>query len=148
MTAHNEMDIHEIRRRNLRRLAAGYKNRAEFARAIGRSDQQAWALVGEKSTKGIGGRIARDIEEKLNLERGSLDHLDDLPAPEEQAGLNEQLLLDCLRAVRQEITRLGLQLDPEDADELLVRATMLLYSFSQDAGELLPAHTALKAARL
>lgn len=148
MTTHSEMDIHEIRRRNLRRLAAGYKNRAEFARAIGRSDQQAWALVGEKTTKGIGGRIARDIEEKLNLPRGALDHLEEPPAEESGGSVDEQMLLECLRAVRQEIRRLGLQLDPEDADELLVRATMLLYSFSQDAGELLPAHTALRAARL
>ena len=148
MTANSEMDIHEIRRRNLRKLANGYKNRAEFARAIGRSDQQAWALVGEKTTKGIGGRIARDIEEKLGLERGALDQLEGSAAPEAEAGVDEKLLLDCLRAIRKEIARLQLQLDPEDADELLVRATMLLYTFSKEAGELLPAHTALGAARL
>ena len=145
------MDVNEIRRRKARQLArqlaggsgTGFK---EIALKMGWSQSMTSQFLGASAPRKITDKRAREIESKFGKPHGWLDREEE--APEAEAGVDEKLLLDCLRAIRKEIARLQLQLDPEDADELLVRATMLLYTFSKEAGELLPAHTALGAARL
>lgn len=62
-----------IRRQNLERLLKErYNGRiAELSRAIQRDDAYVWQLL--KGKRNIGERVARDIEIKLDLARGSLD---------------------------------------------------------------------------
>jgi hypothetical protein len=108
---YTKMDINEIRRANMRRLAANYKNRAEFARVLGRSEQQLYHLIGKKNPKNIGNRIARDVEDKLGLKTGSLDILQE-PSTSGPAtardGVNLELLEDCITAIEEAIAEQGI----------------------------------------
>ena len=146
------MDINELRRRKARELARGLtgglrKGHPEMAERMGWDSSLTSQLIGDNARRKITDRRAREIESKFGKPHGWMDQQEVEPVRSE-GEVDEKLLLDCLRAIRKEIARLQLQLDPEDADELLARATMLLYTFSKEAGELLPAHTALGAARL
>ena len=59
----------EIRVANVNTLIEGYESLREFAEAIDRAPAVASQVKGGR----IGERMARHIEEKLNLERGYLD---------------------------------------------------------------------------
>ncbi|MDP5210971.1 MULTISPECIES: hypothetical protein [unclassified Microbulbifer] len=106
------MDINEIRRANMRRLAADYKNRRAFADALGRSEQQLYQLIGKNATKSIGNRIARDVEQKLTLKEYSLD-VSMEPAENQPSitpdGIDLELLESCIEAVESAIESQGLQ---------------------------------------
>ncbi|WP_444893609.1 hypothetical protein ACJJIE_03750 [Microbulbifer sp. TRSA001] len=104
------MDINEIRRTNIRRIAADYKNRAEFARKVGRSEQQLYSLIGKGATKTIGNRIARDLEERLGLKEGELDRLESNDSTAKIASdIDLELLRKCIDAIEVEIEKQGLQ---------------------------------------
>lgn len=71
----DDMSVAAARRANLAQIIEdrfGGKT-ADCARAIGRLDAQLWAVL--NGVRNIGERLARDIEEKLNLPTGSLDQL-------------------------------------------------------------------------
>ncbi|QKJ67465.1 hypothetical protein HQN60_12535 [Deefgea piscis] len=69
------METSEIRRLNLKRLAATYPSQTAFANAIYRElDQVGHLLSGRRN---IGARLAKHIETALNLNNGSLS----LPPP-------------------------------------------------------------------
>lgn len=109
------MDINEIRRANMRRLAAGYKNRRAFADALGRSEQQLYQLIGKNATKSIGNRIARDVEQKLVLKENSLDVLMEPAADQPSAnpdGVDLELLENCIEAVEDAIESQGIRAMP------------------------------------
>lgn len=70
------MDNKEIRLGNLRWLVAREGSAAALGRKLDRSDSQMSQLLKERpdgSRKGIGDRLARDIERKLSLPRGWMD---------------------------------------------------------------------------
>lgn len=99
------MDINDIRRANLRRIASKYKSRAEFARVLERSEQQLYYLIGRSAGKVIGNRIARDIENRLDLSHGTLDISQESAKTAATAadGVNLEVLQDCIVAVEAEI---------------------------------------------
>ncbi|QFT55602.1 hypothetical protein [Microbulbifer sp. THAF38] len=105
------MDINEIRRTNIRRIAADYKNRAEFARKVDRSEQQLYSLISKGATKTIGNRIARDLEEKLGLKEGELDRLESSNDSTSKiaSDIDLELLRKCIDAIEVEIEKQGLQ---------------------------------------
>lgn len=67
------MDIHEIRRHNARLLAEKNKTLASFAEVIGRPPTQVSRFMGKNPTRGIGTKIAREIEQAFNKPHGWLD---------------------------------------------------------------------------
>ncbi|MDP1586304.1 MAG: hypothetical protein Q8M07_01050 [Prosthecobacter sp.] len=73
--------IEEIRRENLQILIDGYAsgNATKFGDIVGRSQSQISNVLNH--VRDIGSALARDIEIKLNLERGWLDHDHDEKAP-------------------------------------------------------------------
>lgn len=131
---YTKMDINEIRRANLRRLAADFKSRAEFARKVERSEQQLYTLIGKKAVKPIGDRIARDLEKKLGLSKGDLDVLKDDAAAAAAApdGVNLELLEDCIVAVEEEIESQGLTGMPAQKK---AQAIALAYSATLASGK-------------
>lgn len=144
------MDVNEIRLQKTRELArrlskdggSGFK---EIAEKMGWQQSLTSQLLGANAKRKITDQRAREIEKAFGKEHGWLDHLE--PAAHDSVD-NEALLLACMRAVRDEIRRLNLNLTPDDADELLVKSTIILYRFSQQAGDLLPASIAIASARL
>lgn len=64
-------DYPSIRRKNLALLAEQTGGRAALARRCGKTTQQISGML--QGQKGFGERIARDIEQKLGLEAGTLD---------------------------------------------------------------------------
>lgn len=125
------MDINDIRRKNLRRLAADYRTRADFARAIGRSEQQLYYLIGPKASKAIGDRIARDVEKKLGQERGSLDVLPEGSCLQVGQGLDIELLQDCIERIEQACEEMGITMPPAKK----AQAVALAYSATQASGQ-------------
>ncbi|MCH9691699.1 MAG: hypothetical protein K0U59_06500 [Gammaproteobacteria bacterium] len=99
------MDINDIRRTNLRRIASKYKSRAAFARVLDRSEQQLYYLIGPSADKPIGDRVARHVENRLDLSRGTLDLLQETAKTPAVAsdGVNLEVLQDCIVAVEAEI---------------------------------------------
>jgi hypothetical protein len=67
------MDASEIRRRNIEQLVRQAGGPTEFARLVGRDQAQVSQWISVTKPKPIGGRLARDIEERLGHERGWLD---------------------------------------------------------------------------
>lgn len=64
--------IEEIRLENLRSLIAKLGGPESFSMKIGKTPNQISQLANEH--KGIGSKIAREVEEAINLERGWLDN--------------------------------------------------------------------------
>ena len=77
------MDIQEIRRHNSRLLASRFKTLTEFAEALDRAPTYVSRFLGKNPTRGIGGKIAREIETAFDKPHGWLDiyhkSLDDTP---------------------------------------------------------------------
>ena len=68
------MDINEIRRINLRNLIEQSGGRQAFIEKTGKNDSQVSQLLSTaKSSRNIGNKLARDIEEKCGKEPGYLD---------------------------------------------------------------------------
>ena len=67
------MDIQEIRRHNAHLLAEQYKTLTAFAEAIGRPPTQVSRFMGKNPTRGIGNKIARQIENTFDKPHGWLD---------------------------------------------------------------------------
>lgn len=67
------MDISEIRYSNARLLVEEAGSMVAFAEKIGKAPTQASAIAGKNPRKGIGNRIAREIEEAFGKTRGWLD---------------------------------------------------------------------------
>lgn len=67
------LDITDIRRKNLQALvdARSGGNRSAFAAEVGKLPQQIGGML--TGSKSFGAKIAREIEERLGLERGVLD---------------------------------------------------------------------------
>lgn len=122
----------EIRLRNVRRLMSERGiNLTEFAQALGKSQPQISSLAGRTPTKAIGEKIARQIEERFGLERGSLD-LDSAPPPVARVGCNEVALRESLAALFAALGRHGGEL-PEPSR--LAAAAMMLYRVADSQGE-------------
>lgn len=144
------MDVNEIRREKTRRLARQLTGDRESGfREI--ADKMDWSqsltsqMLGSNANRKITDKRAREIESKFGKPHGWLDRQERESAPGND--LDEELLLQCLQEVRREIARLGLNLTPEDADELEIRSAIVLYRFSREAGKVLPAHIAITTAR-
>ncbi|BAP44745.1 peptidase S24, S26A and S26B [Pseudomonas sp. StFLB209] len=70
------MTISDIRLQNLRRIMAERQLRlTDIADLLGKAPAQVSAFGGKNPTKGIGNRIAREIEQVLHLQLGELDVL-------------------------------------------------------------------------
>lgn len=69
----DHLDIHEIRRWNLRAQAKICGSPARLAAALDKSDSQISQIIGESWTRNIGPRLARQCEAKLKLRKFSLD---------------------------------------------------------------------------
>jgi hypothetical protein len=67
------VDIDEIRRENLRAVAARLGGNAKLAVATGKSDSQISQIIGTNPTRGIGDELAREMEESLELDKFALD---------------------------------------------------------------------------
>lgn len=65
------MDVHQIRRANLQKLAEEYGGPTALGEKLDRSQSQVSQLL---SGKLMGSKLARDIEERLGLANGVLDH--------------------------------------------------------------------------
>lgn len=89
--------IEQIRLDNVLRLADSYPTLSDFAQRIERSPTQVSRFMGKNPTKKIGGQLARDIEEKLHMPSGYLDHIHD-PEP---ANMNIGTRIRELRKERQ-----------------------------------------------
>ena len=71
----NVMIIEKIRRANLEKyIALNYKNRRKFSMKYGINYGNLYSIL--KGDRPFGERLARDLEEKLELELGTLDHID------------------------------------------------------------------------
>lgn len=79
------MDIQEIRRHNSRLLASRFKTLTDFAEALDRAPTYVSRFLGKNPTRGIGGKIAREIETVFGKPHGWLDiyheSLDDTAPP-------------------------------------------------------------------
>lgn len=70
------MDANTARTQNMRRLIAEAGGPAEWSRKFGGDrwpQPQASQWISEASPKGIGGRLARDLEAAMGLSHGALD---------------------------------------------------------------------------
>lgn len=130
---YTKMDINEIRRANLRLIASeNFPSRAEFCRAIGRSEQQMYAVIGPNASKAIGEVLVRDIEKKLGYEPLSLDRPlnDESGANHSPDGINLDLLEDCIVNVEQTAAKHHLQLSAAQK----AQAVALAYGATVAAG--------------
>lgn len=66
-------DLRNLRIKNLRRLAEAYGSWAELARAVGCSGTFLTAVAGPNPRRNIGEKLARDLENTLNLKAGWFD---------------------------------------------------------------------------
>lgn len=144
-TANGRMNIKEIRRGNALLLAESVGGKAKLARKMGWTTSRVSQIIGANANRNIGDQAAADLEDAFGKERGWLDQLHNQSAESVTLPGNEELLLDAMRAIRAEIRALGLQMDEEDMDELVCRATINLYRYTLASGgkELLPANIAI-----
>lgn len=68
-------DITCTRRHNLKRIVSSYPSQVAFAEAVGKTPQQIGGML--TGSKSFGSKIARELEAKLGLEPGVLDHQQD-----------------------------------------------------------------------
>lgn len=96
------MDISSTRLKNFRQLIAERRLKlSDVADLLGKAPAQVSAFGGKNPTKGIGHKIAREIEAALTLAPGSLDVLD-LCRDSDQLGLlgnNKLPILDALEVI-------------------------------------------------
>lgn len=71
------MDIKQIRYENARRLVDKAGGISAFGERIGKSQAQTSSFAGKSPSKGIGDKIARQIEEAFEMPRGWLDRHQD-----------------------------------------------------------------------
>lgn len=103
-------------------------SRAEFARRMGwKSAARVQRYITDKqSSKGIGGRLAREIEEKLDLPKFSMD----TPVPPSPgAGLK---IVPVNNPMAEQLLALFNELSPDGQDLLLIRANRLYTEEHQD----------------
>ena len=65
----------EIRYLNVRKLVADFGGVSALADKLNKTQAQVSAFAGEKPRKGIGNKVARDIETTFDLPRGWMDVL-------------------------------------------------------------------------
>lgn len=75
------MDIYEIRRINVRRIADELGGQAALCRETRRSDSQINQIIGTNPARNIGSKLARSLEKELRLPPDSLDKLPSLALP-------------------------------------------------------------------
>ena len=71
----NKLNVHDIRRENLKKIAAGYKQQKDLADALGMAPAYLNNLI---SFKNMGERTARNIEHSLGLPAYCLDQNGDM----------------------------------------------------------------------
>jgi len=76
------MDVHEIRRLNLQHLAKDFGGPTALGERLDRSQSQMSQLLSDKL---MGSKLARDIEKRLNLVHGWMDHTHGMEAREEMS---------------------------------------------------------------
>lgn len=83
----------EIRYMNVRALIERLGGVSAFAKKIDREQPQVSSFAGENPSKGIGGKMARHIEECLSLEKQWLDtpHFEEWPAELMDAAMQQQI---------------------------------------------------------
>jgi len=72
-----QMDIHDIRRENARRLAKQSGSQSAFIKKTNKPQTLISRSIGKNPTKQIGGNFARDIESSFNKAHGWLDQIHD-----------------------------------------------------------------------
>ncbi|MCS3467417.1 SOS-response transcriptional repressor LexA [Pseudomonas sp. JUb42] len=95
------MNISSTRLRNFRHILAERKLRlTDIADRLGKAPAQVSAFGGKNPTKGIGNKIAREIESVLDLSPGSLDFPNEGGKSTKQSACNAQILpvLDAIAA--------------------------------------------------
>ncbi len=147
------MDIKQIRLHNFLALAAGYTTKQEFCRAI--DIRPAYFSQVKAGTKAIGDKVARRIEELLELPGGFLDTLQNSQKSAEQlpssAAINLAYLIDDMPPIVKErmrsmILAVAAELSEKSAKHTSVHAlslrnehstpeTRAIEGFSIDTGE-------------
>lgn len=147
------MDIKQIRLHNFLALAAGYQTKQEFCVAIG--IRPAYFSQVKAGTKAIGDKVARRIEEQLDIPTGFLDTLQDTRKTDEvmpsSPAINLAYLIDDMPPIIRErmrslILAVAAELGEKSAKQTGVHAlslrndqatpdTRAIESFSIDTGE-------------
>lgn len=101
--------VYDLRRDNLRTLIQQWGGPTSLAKKLGHANGSYIAqLAGPNPSREISEKVGRDVESKLGLPIGWLDH--------EQSGahpVDDEALAACVRAVAAEIRDLGLKPDPD-----------------------------------
>lgn len=147
------MDIKQIRLHNFLALSAGYDTKQQFCKAI--SIRPAYFSQLKAGTKTIGDKVARRIEELLDIPTGFLDTLQDTRQTAEKLptspAINMAYLIDDMpplirERMRSLILAVAAELGEKDAKQASVHAlslrneqqtpeTRAIESFSIDTGE-------------
>jgi hypothetical protein len=147
------MDIKQIRLHNFLALAAGYETKQEFCQAI--AIRPAYFSQVKAGTKAIGDKVARRIEEMLDIPTGFLDKLQDTRKTDEHLpsspSINLAYLIDDMPPIVRErlrslILAVAAELGEKSARQTSVHAlslrsesttpdTRAIESFSIDTGE-------------
>lgn len=102
------VDIAEVRRNRLRKVAKDLGGPAKLAQKVEKSESQISQLIGKNPTRNVGRGLAREIETTLNLEKWWLDG-------RAEGDAREELIAEMVR-----------ELTPEQQDELLEGLRSLL----------------------
>lgn len=133
MIKNSYMDVNEIRRANLRNIAA--KNgtpggSAKLARKLGITDSQMGQLIGKNPKKNIGNTLARRFEAKLGLAHGWLDQPHAVPM------LDQDLLIKAIKLADEACEREDLELPHNKRAMLYMQVFKRLQAGSLDLGEI------------
>ena len=111
--------IFEVRRDNLRRLTDQWGGPTSLAKKLGHSNGSYLAqLAGPHPTRDLSEKVAREIERKLQLPDGWMDHLHKAPPGQPDTGL----LIDAVAIVRDVLDAEGAKAQRAQVEELVALA--------------------------
>jgi hypothetical protein len=119
------MDASTCRTENARLWVAAAGGPAEFARRYGWVQAQVSQWISPSSPKGIGHKLARDIEAKLGRPAGSMDR----PPASQSVSISGATIRSAIELTRKALAASGQRhFDPEDEidSEIVARAVMYL----------------------
>ncbi|WP_444946428.1 hypothetical protein ACJJIP_06355 [Microbulbifer sp. VTAC004] len=126
------MEVSNIRLENTRQLSKEFNSLKEFAVALDMQPSQLSQLIGPNPRRSIGSTVARRIESTCGREKGWLDviHRETGDAVTTNKGINLDLLVDCITAVEEKVTELGIKSMPVEAR---ARAITTVYAYTEQS---------------
>lgn len=119
--------VFEIRRDNLRRLMAQWGGPTSLAKKLGHSNGSYMAqLAGPHPTRDVSEKVAREIELKLGLPDGWMDHRHKVLPGQPDTGL----LIDAVAVVRDQLDSAGVKAQRAQIEELV----NLVYERASEGG--------------